>query len=87
METRNDLAIFLRDTQHLKYICTLLWVGAALNGAISFNVDQSKSNTSGSPIEALPKLCSEPLDCASTDSQVDYVAFPSFKDLWIDLRS
>ena len=28
-EARNDLAIFLRDTQHLKDICILLWLGPA----------------------------------------------------------
>ena len=31
-EIRNDLAIFLRDTQHLRDICNLLWLGPALLG-------------------------------------------------------
>ena len=31
-EARNDLAIFLRDTQHLKDICILLWLGPAPHG-------------------------------------------------------
>ena len=31
-EIRNDLAIFLRDTQHLNDICHLLWLGHALLG-------------------------------------------------------
>ena len=61
-EARNDLAIFLRDTQHRKDICILLWLCLALlgihlkeliekkklNGAISFIVDRSKSNTTRS---------------------------------------
>ena len=49
-----------------------------LNGAISFIVDRSKSKT---------KLHSELLECASTSGQVDYSAFPSLKDSWIDPRS
>ena len=32
----------------------------------------------------LPKLHSELLECASTVGQVDYSAFPSLKDSWID---
>ena len=31
-EARNDLAIFLEDTQHLKDICILLWLGPGLLG-------------------------------------------------------
>ena len=31
-EARNNLAIFLRDMQHLKDICILLWFGPALLG-------------------------------------------------------
>ena len=31
-EIRNDLAIFLRDTQHLNDICNLLWFGPTLLG-------------------------------------------------------
>ena len=29
-EARNDLTMFLKDTQHLKDICILLWLGPAL---------------------------------------------------------
>ena len=31
-DIRNDLAIFLRDTQHLHDICLHLWLGSALFG-------------------------------------------------------
>ena len=90
-EARNDLAIFLRDTQHLKDICFLLWLGPALLGIhltepyLSLLIDQKATHLD--LLEGLLKLHSELLESPSTVGQADYSAFPSLKDSWIDSRS
>ena len=90
-EARNDLPMFLRDTQYLKDICILLWLGPALLGIhltepyLSLLIDPKATHLN--LLEVLPKLHSELLDCASTAGQVDYPPFPSLKDSWIDPRS
>ena len=63
-ETRNDLAIFLRDTQHLNDICIILQLGPALLGIhltepyLSLLIDQKATHLD--LLEVLPKLPSEP---------------------------
>ena len=83
-EIRNNLAIFLRDTQHLKDACILLWLGLALLGIhltepyLSLLINQKAAHLD--LLEVLPKLHSGLLECASTIGQVEYPAFPSLKD-------
>ena len=92
-EARNDLAIFLRDTQHRKDICILLWLCLALLGIhlkeliekknltelyLSLLIDQKATQLD--LLEVLPKLYSELLECASTVGLVDYPASPLLKD-------
>ena len=56
-ETRNDLAIFLRDTQHLKNIYIPLWRSGPLINQKATHLDL---------LEVLPKLHIELLECTST---------------------
>ena len=63
-KARNDLAIFLRDTQHLKDICIILWLGPALLGIhltepyLSLLIDQKATHLD--LLEVFLKLHSEP---------------------------
>ena len=87
-EVRNDLAIFLRDTQHLSDICTLLWLGPALIGIhltepyLSLLIDHEASHVD--LLEIFPKLYKELLDSLNKVAQVEEPAFKSLQHVWIN---
>ena len=86
-DVRNELAIFLRDTQHLSDMCTLLWLGPALIGIhltepyLSLLIDHEATHLE--LLEIFPKLHKELMDCSSGVAQVKEPAFPSLQHTWI----
>ena len=90
-EVRNDLAVFLRDTQHLSEMCTLLWLGPALVGVhltepyLSLLIDHNATHSD--LLEIFPKLYRELLDSPSRAMQLDEPAFLSLQHGWISPMS
>ena len=87
-DVRNDLAIFLRDTQHLGDICLHLWLGPALLGIhltepyLALLIDQQANHLD--LLKILPQLYNELSNCEIPLSQISKPAYPSLKDVWVD---
>ena len=85
---RNQLAIFLRDTSHLKEICNFLWLGPAL---IGIHLTEpylllllEKKITHLDLLIILPQLYKELTEYPCSLAQITAPAFPSLADGWID---
>ena len=87
-DVRNNLAIFLRDTQHLSDICTFLWLGPALLGIhltepyLALLLEEEANHLD--LLQILPKLHQELNEYTVSVAQLDEPAFPSLKDAWVN---
>ena len=87
-DVRNDVAIFLRDTQHLGDICLHLWLGPALLGIhltepyLALLIDQQANHLD--LLKILPVLYNELSNCEIPLSQISKPAYLSLKDVRVD---
>ena len=87
-DIRNNLAIFLRDTQHLSDICTVLWLGPALLGIhltepyLALLLEEQVTHLD--LLRILPQLYKELNEYQISLAQINEPAFPSLKNGWID---
>ena len=90
-EIRNDLTIFLRDTQHLSDICNLLWLGPVLLGIhltepyLALLIDRQATHLE--LLTILPELYKELSEYKISLAQIKKAALPSLRDVWVDPRS
>ena len=87
-DIRNNLAIFLRDTQHISDICMMLWLGPALLGIhltepyLLLLLD--KQATHLDLLRILPNLYQELNEYKISLAQIGEPALPSIKEGWIN---